>query len=843
MPRNVIQDSDDDDDFLSPGKSTAHEATLPQPGNTRHGDGSSNEQRGTGSTDAIRREIQDAHRALVASNSPSKTTSTEHGDSLRDATSYSSQRMKRSASTAGFDLSSSSSNKQPRTKTVKTYGQSRQWRLDALEDANGAFDALREGKQGHNTSSGETANARKSQETLPSTDAPVVEDPSGPIPSWELPGSIQDDFAHHDPVAMFPDPSSTIPDNTMTQQRLIDEALSMHASVPFSEFHIPEAPAGSNSSIPWSAYIASQPGNGETGSKSSHPSNPSPQRSIDDISALTPSVKSKTPKSSKSTMPSPLKYSERIKRTKTTADVQATGISQHSLCDELSLSTGLLSKKRKNTATPSETETGADGRADEPKSDTKSSSELKNAAVSKLQSDDLISNSPKEQFQPRSSRTRSLRILETSNTNRPSDPLNSDDIAVGLPKERYQPRPSRSRSNPVLQEAQIDYSVPPEKAAKANGRAKRRKTTDTSLVGELVLSEAEKLERITAMGFSSSEGKKALRDHVGDLNAAVEWLANRSATATATGTQDSLADGIAVKSSRTSRVKEPAVTKKTQASVNVTETASTTITQESGNGQDPAKERTPTKRPGFVHIEIPSAKAVKQFTISASGSTDVNSEAGLPGNLEADTATSVSAVPEPEAPIATGKPPKGKRRKSTRADEAPDEADELDATAPKPKRSKSTQVESAESEIPPDPDPAPAPAPAMPDEPPKKRGRGRPPKAKAQEPAAELHNAGPDAEHAVPDQAPKPAEPALQDRNLNTVPAQQPGSMPTPQSTPPQAPQTVPAASTAQTPQKKGKATAESPTHHSPLSKGKKPYRVGLSRRARIPSLLRVVKK
>ena len=145
---------------------------------------------------------------MVASNSPSKTTSTEHADSLRDATSQLSQRMKRSPSTAGFDLSSSSSNKQQRAKTAKTYGQSRQRRLDALEDANGAFVALREGKQGHN-SSGKTADARKSQEALPSTDAPA-EDPSGSIPSWEPPGSIQDDFAHHDPIAMFPGPPSVV---------------------------------------------------------------------------------------------------------------------------------------------------------------------------------------------------------------------------------------------------------------------------------------------------------------------------------------------------------------------------------------------------------------------------------------------------------------------------------------------------------------------------------------------------------------------------------------------------------------------------------------------------------
>lgn len=47
-----------------------------------------------------------------------------------------------------------------------------------------------------------------------------------------------------------------------------------------------------------------------------------------------------------------------------------------------------------------------------------------------------------------------------------SDPLNSDEIAIGLPRERYVPRPTSRRSKTHVMES-IDFSVVPEKAAKA----------------------------------------------------------------------------------------------------------------------------------------------------------------------------------------------------------------------------------------------------------------------------------------------------------------------------------------------------------------------------------------
>lgn len=58
-----------------------------------------------------------------------------------------------------------------------------------------------------------------------------------------------------------------------------------------------------------------------------------------------------------------------------------------------------------------------------------------------------------------------------------TDELGSDDIAVGLPKEQYQPRPSRSRANRADEEflLAVDFSKRPEVVAKV--RIKRRRTT------------------------------------------------------------------------------------------------------------------------------------------------------------------------------------------------------------------------------------------------------------------------------------------------------------------------------------------------------------------------------
>lgn len=60
-----------------------------------------------------------------------------------------------------------------------------------------------------------------------------------------------------------------------------------------------------------------------------------------------------------------------------------------------------------------------------------------------------------------------------------ADEPGSDDISIGLPKDQYQPRPSRSRSGRGTEEVLVptDFSKRPEAIVKKKGRAKRSKTT------------------------------------------------------------------------------------------------------------------------------------------------------------------------------------------------------------------------------------------------------------------------------------------------------------------------------------------------------------------------------
>ncbi|MCJ1282902.1 hypothetical protein MMC26_002228 [Xylographa opegraphella] len=74
-------------------------------------------------------------------------------------------------------------------------------------------------------------------------------------------------------------------------------------------------------------------------------------------------------------------------------------------------------------------------------------------------------------------KTSKRKLLEINNV----DELGSDEVAIGLPAENYQPRPSRSRANHTVDDLvlAIDYSKRPEAVVKA--RNKRRKTEGDEL--------------------------------------------------------------------------------------------------------------------------------------------------------------------------------------------------------------------------------------------------------------------------------------------------------------------------------------------------------------------------
>lgn len=92
---------------------------------------------------------------------------------------------------------------------------------------------------------------------------------------WNLQGTLQEDWVHHEPMGLFPQMSSTIPDATATQERLLAEVLEpgflgvdpeVNSSAPKYEPH--------KSSVPWSEYLKS------SCKDSSKPSQPAEQHSL-----------------------------------------------------------------------------------------------------------------------------------------------------------------------------------------------------------------------------------------------------------------------------------------------------------------------------------------------------------------------------------------------------------------------------------------------------------------------------------------------------------------------------------------------------------------------------------
>ncbi|QDS74534.1 hypothetical protein FKW77_007582 [Venturia effusa] len=237
--RREVQDSDDDFSVTSPTRPDEEsqppvvKAVSKTPSRTK----STNE---TTSTDRLMREIQHAQQELIGS-SPARPT-LNHTDPASSPLRASKRRKTMNLSQAATPESTLG-----RRKTVKTYGSSSKRSQGLLNPGSSLFDDLKAEEQ---KSPGATVTQRKDAE--PGRKSPEK--------MWDIPASLRQDFQEHEPVSMFPDPSSTIPDNTMTQQRLVEQALSNQMLPPPAQ-QIEEAAASTTSSFPWSTYLEQSPEN------------------------------------------------------------------------------------------------------------------------------------------------------------------------------------------------------------------------------------------------------------------------------------------------------------------------------------------------------------------------------------------------------------------------------------------------------------------------------------------------------------------------------------------------------------------------------------------------------
>jgi hypothetical protein len=284
---------------------------------------------------------------------------------------------------------------------------------------------------------------------------------------WDLEGTIRDDYARHDPRAMFPEPSSTIPNATFTQQRVLegiaDPAMLGHefAADPPHDLLPPEA------SVPFSEILKLSP---------AHPSD----------------------------------YAESSDPGRVPSDQYPSTAIQH--------------------------QHGEGGPNLSQRSKYGPSVHVENALLPAGHDQSSVFAAPPMQVNWTESDTRNVSLLSSGSPMGPSkkqtceqksqfSTVNSEDdelAAIGLPQEQYKPRPSRSRSLKVDVDQSIDYSAKPEKSKKM---PKRRRTTGGK-ADEREHTTPQKVKQICDMGFTPSSTARALEQNNGDVTQTVDWLVN-----------------------------------------------------------------------------------------------------------------------------------------------------------------------------------------------------------------------------------------------------------------------------------------------------------------------------
>jgi hypothetical protein len=364
----------------------------------------------------------------------------------------------------------------------------------------------------------------------------------------------------------------------------------------------------------------------------------------------------------------------------------------------------------------------------------------------------------------------------------PIGKLGSDDFDMHTPKEVYKPRPSRSRRSDIPDEfmASIDFSMVPERASRKKSKLKRNKTTNDIPSPILIEDDDEDDGDLVHSGRRSSKKKQK--------QSAAEPLEGK--------------EGLGVESA-----------------LDAEETITCQAVQQAQDQDEADEDEETAEYQAEAVPEVPEPKKKKRGRPRKDASTSNQSvvEAKVEKTLdEEDGQQQAAAAPAPK-----------KRGRKKKVLDAPVESKQVvsdDGGTDEEDQVAKDDHEEAAAEPESDHEPTPAP---------RKRGR---PRSKVQ--------AHPDSvEDSLSTTKPARVEPVLRDKSsaANIVHTPEPekskanlseekAASPVPDLT----------AKELQTPKK---PTDSSKGKHSPLSSGRVPYRVGLSKRARIEPLLRIVRK
>jgi hypothetical protein len=314
--------------------------------------------------------------------------------------------------------------------------------------------------------------------------------------TWGLEGTMRHDYAHHEPMAMFPEPSSTVPNATLTQQRLLAQVkgpvfLGIESEADTTANPTPYEP---QNSIPWSEYLKTQASSDERDASNlktdadTHPLMPPAPETTDNLSQT----------------------SQRSQCSRRGSRVQLDG---SLICDEVEPDQVIaVHPSSSNVTRPEPCEKA---RPTSSRSDQREAGYMD--AVEEQSTMDYAAAQVKPYRDASPAKTKTKRNLSPQ-------PASDDYLAsLGLGQEQYKPRPSRSRSTKLDKEEPVDYSVRPESLAKRKSR--RTKTTgDDEETNESAPFTPRKIQQICDMGFTPSTTQRALKNHNGNVHQTLDWL-------------------------------------------------------------------------------------------------------------------------------------------------------------------------------------------------------------------------------------------------------------------------------------------------------------------------------
>ncbi|KAK3630441.1 hypothetical protein LTR56_009509 [Elasticomyces elasticus] len=403
LPKTSVADSDEDDDEII-------EPEVPQP--SKQG-GASMTQQSTGSTERMANEIRNAERDLLAPSADQAGSISHSSGQKRRSTAAvgdTPERLAKKSKVQGYGSS------RPRSSTTKA----------AREQS--VFDRVKDDDDAPATSH----SARYSEH-------------SGAVhSSLGLPdGTIKADFAAHEPNVMFGNTGSTAVDASSEQRRMVEQARSdaRRVSTSVSKPIESEDASQKSSSFPWTISqqtpFAKTPAAVDDEERLMERRDPIPDPVQDADVVEEPTIP---------TLKEPLEADQ-----EPTRDVIVEELPEKAADESAADLDGLITK------------------APLPPPRSSPRVEIARPTEDMVSPRDTVSETKRKP-----TRVRKPKVKEPS-----SEALNSDDRRIreelredGLQKERYVPRPSRRRATQVA-EVPIDFSVKPEKAAKA----KRTKTT------------------------------------------------------------------------------------------------------------------------------------------------------------------------------------------------------------------------------------------------------------------------------------------------------------------------------------------------------------------------------